>query len=134
MSSNVQKAQQLMAEAEKKVSSRGFFGSLFGYVSPFYSYSIFIEIIKNSLYFVYSTFRSFLLHIYVFSGSSRIEDAVECYQRAANLFKMAKSWDSAGKAFCEAANLHSRSGARHDAATNYVDAANCYKKADINGK
>lgn len=95
MSSNVQKAQQLMAEAEKKVSSRGFFGSLFG-------------------------------------GSSRIEDAVECYQRAANLFKMAKSWDSAGKAFCEAANLHSRSGARHDAATNYVDAANCYKKADIN--
>ncbi|CAG9855465.1 unnamed protein product [Phyllotreta striolata] len=94
MSSNAQKAQQLIAEAEKKVSSRGFFGSLFG-------------------------------------GSSRIEDAVECYQRAANLFKMAKNWDAAGKAFCEAANLHSRSGARHDAATNFVDAANCYKKADI---
>lgn len=94
MSSNIQKAQQLMAEAEKKVSSRGFFGSLFG-------------------------------------GSSRIEDAVECYQRAANLFKMAKSWDAAGKAFCEAANLHARSGARHDAATNFVDAANCYKKAHV---
>ncbi|XP_028138843.1 alpha-soluble NSF attachment protein [Diabrotica virgifera virgifera] len=94
MSSNIQKAQQLMADAEKKVTSRGFFGSLFG-------------------------------------GSSRIEDAVECYTRAANLFKMAKSWDAAGKAFCEAANLHSRTGARHDAATNYIDAANCYKKADV---
>lgn len=69
-----------------------------------------------------------------FRGSSRIEDAVDCYQRAANLFKMAKNWNSAGSAFCEAANLHLRSGARHDAATNFVDAANCYKKQDINGK
>ena len=47
---------------------------------------------------------------------------------------MAKNWAQAGSAFCEAANLNSRSGARHDAATNYVDAANCYKKSDINGK
>lgn len=69
-----------------------------------------------------------------FSGSSRIEDAVDCYQRAANLFKMAKNWNSAGSAFSEAAILHLRSGARHDAATNFVDAANCYKKQDINGK
>ncbi|KAJ8982807.1 hypothetical protein NQ317_010428 [Molorchus minor] len=83
MSTNEQKAQQLIAEAEKKVSSRGFFGSLFG-------------------------------------------------QRAANLFKMAKNWTQAGSAFCEAAALHLRSASRHDAATNYVDAANCYKKSDIN--
>lgn len=47
---------------------------------------------------------------------------------------MAKNWNSAGSAFNEAANLHLRSGARHDAATNFVDAANCYKKQDINGK
>ncbi|XP_060537294.1 alpha-soluble NSF attachment protein [Cylas formicarius] len=95
MSSNEQKAQQLIAEAEKKLGPRGFFGSLFG-------------------------------------GSSRVEDAIECYQRAANLYKMSKSWIQAGSAFCEAANLHLRSGARHDAATNYVDASNCYKKADVN--
>lgn len=63
-----------------------------------------------------------------------MEDAVECYQRAANLYKMSKSWAPAGNAFCEAANLHIRSGARHDAATNFVDAANCYKKSDINGE
>ncbi|CAH0562040.1 unnamed protein product [Brassicogethes aeneus] len=95
MSSNEQKAQALIAEAEKKVSTKGFFGSLFG-------------------------------------GSNRLEDAVDCYQRGANLFKMAKNWDSAGSAFCEAASLHLRSGSRHDAATNFVDAANCYKKSDIN--
>lgn len=67
-------------------------------------------------------------------GNSRVEDAIECYQRAGNLFKMAKNWPQAGSAFCETANLHLRGGARHDAATNYVDAANCYKKSDINGK
>jgi len=65
-------------------------------------------------------------------GNSRLDDAVECYQRAANMFKMAKNWGQAGKAFCEAANLHSKAGSRHDAATNYVDASNCYKKVDPN--
>lgn len=63
-----------------------------------------------------------------------MEEAVECYQRAANMFKMAKKWASAGAAFCEAATLHSKAGSRHDAATNYVDAANCYKKTDPNGQ
>lgn len=43
---------------------------------------------------------------------------------------MAKNWSQAGKAFCEAANLHSKAGSRHDAATNYVDASNCYKKTE----
>ncbi|KAF5276671.1 hypothetical protein FQA39_LY06475 [Lamprigera yunnana] len=96
MAANEQKAQQLIAEAEKKLSaSKGFFSSLFG-------------------------------------GSAKVEDAIECYQRAANLYKMAKSWGPAGSAFCEAASLHSKAGSRHDAATNYVDAANCYKKSDIN--
>lgn len=64
-------------------------------------------------------------------GNSRKEDAIECYIRAANLFKMARNWSQAGKSFCEAANLHSKAGNRHDAATNYVDASNCFKKTDI---
>lgn len=50
------------------------------------------------------------------------------------MFKMAKKWGAAGNAFCEAANLYSKLGSRHDAATNYVDAANCYKKSDPNGR
>lgn len=61
-----------------------------------------------------------------------MDDAIECYQRAANMFKMAKKWSQAGSAFCEAANLHGKAGSRHDAATNYVDASNCYKKTDPN--
>lgn len=63
-------------------------------------------------------------------GSNRIDEAVECYTRAANMFKMAKNWPEAGKSFCESANLHAKAGQRHDAATNYVDASNCYKKTD----
>lgn len=93
--SNEQKAQQLIAEAEKKLSSgKGFFGSLFG-------------------------------------NSGKADDAVECYQRAANLYKMDKNWNGAGQAFVSAANLHAKGGSRHDAASNYVDAANCFKKNDV---
>ncbi|XP_004923294.1 alpha-soluble NSF attachment protein isoform X2 [Bombyx mandarina] len=96
MADNEQKAMQLMAEAEKKLSSsKSFLGSLFG-------------------------------------GSSKIEEAVDCYLRAANLFKMAKKWPQAGQAFCNAAQLHLKAGVRHDAATNFVDASNCYKKCDAN--
>lgn len=64
------------------------------------------------------------------SGSNKIDDAIELYHRAANMFKMAKKWQQAGAAFCSAANLHSQAGSRHDAATNYVDASNCYKKVN----
>ena len=46
---------------------------------------------------------------------------------------MAKKWNSAGKAFYDAADLHAKAGGRHDAANNYVDAANCFKKSDTSG-
>lgn len=62
-----------------------------------------------------------------------MEEAVECYQRAANMFKMAKKWGAAGNAFCEAASLHAKAGSKYDAAVNYVDAAHCFKKSDPNG-
>ena len=66
-------------------------------------------------------------------GSSKVDEAIECYQRAANLYKMAKKWSLAGQAFCEAAALHLKASGRHDAATNYIDAGNCYKKSEPNG-
>lgn len=50
------------------------------------------------------------------------------------MFKMAKKWNNAGKAFVEAANLHMKSGTKHDAACNLLDAANCFKKTDNEGK
>lgn len=62
------------------------------------------------------------------SGSNKVDDAIELYHRAANMFKMAKKWQEAGTAFCSAGNLHAQAGSRHDAATNYVDASNCFKK------
>lgn len=43
---------------------------------------------------------------------------------------MAKNWGQAGKAFSEAANLHSKLQSQHDAATSYVDASNCFKKVE----
>lgn len=66
----------------------------------------------------------------LFGGSSKVEEACELYQRAANAFKMAKKWSAAANAYCEAADLHIKSGSRHDAATAYIDAGNCYKKTD----
>lgn len=47
---------------------------------------------------------------------------------------MDKKWGSAGSAYIEAAQLHAKAGNRHDAATNYVDSAHCFKKSDLNGK
>ena len=41
---------------------------------------------------------------------------------------------AAGHAFCEAAKIQLKLQSRHEAATHYVDAGNCYKKADANGK
>ena len=49
------------------------------------------------------------------------------------MFKMGKHWTEAASAFCEAANLHLKAGSRHDAASNFLDAANCYKKTEHNG-
>lgn len=71
--------------------------------------------------------------LYVFSGSSKVDEAMDLYQQAANKFKMAKKWSAAGHAFTELASLYSKAGSRLDAATNYVEAGNCYKKTDPNG-
>jgi len=66
----------------------------------------------------------------LFGGASKVDEALEMYSRAANLFKMAKKWSAAGNTFITLAQHHSKMGSKHDAATNYIDAANCYKKSD----
>ncbi|XP_076850286.1 N-ethylmaleimide-sensitive factor attachment protein, alpha b isoform X2 [Brachyhypopomus gauderio] len=63
-------------------------------------------------------------------GSSKMEDACDMYGRAANMFKMAKNWSAAGNAFSQAALLHLQMQNKHDAATNFIDAGNAFKKAD----
>lgn len=46
------------------------------------------------------------------------------------MFKMAKKWSEAGKAFTEAAQLHLKQSNKHDASNLYVDAGLCFKKSD----
>ncbi|XP_014748994.1 PREDICTED: alpha-soluble NSF attachment protein-like [Sturnus vulgaris] len=70
----------------------------------------------------------------LFGGSSRLEEACECYTRAANMFKMAKNWSQAGAAFSRAAQLQLQLQSKHDAATNLVDAGNAFRKADPQGE
>ena len=70
------------------------------------------------------------LYDLIFRGQSKQDEALECYGRAGNLFKMAKKWGQAGNTFVTIAQHHAKLGNKHDAATNYVDAANCYKKSD----
>lgn len=86
---------QLMAEADKKQSTRsGFFRSLFG-------------------------------------SSTNKEEVAETYVRAANAFKLAKSWTFAAKAFEKAAVTYSLiADMQYDAATKYVDAGKAYKNVE----
>ncbi|XP_031341384.1 alpha-soluble NSF attachment protein-like isoform X2 [Photinus pyralis] len=74
--------------------------------------------------------KNFLVALFS-RGCGKVDAAVEHYRGAANLFKMCKNWEEAGKAFCKAANLHATTCSRHEAASNYVDAAGCYRKTNV---
>ena len=39
-----------------------------------------------------------------------------------------------GEAFCKAAELQLALGSKHEGATHYIDAGNCYRKGDAQGK
>lgn len=65
-------------------------------------------------------------------GNSKQEEAADLYVRAANSFKMAKKWSLAGEAFCKSAELQLVLDSKHEGATRYVDAGNCYRKGDAN--
>ncbi|KAJ8764000.1 hypothetical protein K2173_004872 [Erythroxylum novogranatense] len=59
---------------------------------------------------------------------SKYEDAADLFDKAANSFKLAKSWDKAGATYIKLANCHLKLDSKHEAAQAYVDAAHCYKK------
>ncbi|XP_067293854.1 N-ethylmaleimide-sensitive factor attachment protein, alpha a [Pseudorasbora parva] len=65
-----------------------------------------------------------------FGSSSKVEEACDLYVRAGNMFKMAKNWSAAGDAFCKAARLHLQVQSKLDAAVNFLDAGNAFKKSD----
>ncbi|KAG6433723.1 hypothetical protein SASPL_105338 [Salvia splendens] len=59
---------------------------------------------------------------------SKYEDAADLYQKAANSYKLSKSWDRAASTYIKLASCNLKSDSKHEAATAYVDSANCYKK------
>ncbi|KAK3003174.1 hypothetical protein RJ639_018072 [Escallonia herrerae] len=59
------------------------------------------------------------------------EDAADLFEKAANSFKLAKSWDQAGAVYVKLANCHVKLDSKHEAANAYADAAHCYKKTNI---
>lgn len=59
---------------------------------------------------------------------SKFEDAADLFDKSANSFKLAKSWDKAGSTYIKLANCHIKLESKHEAAQAYVDAAHCYKK------
>ncbi|OQV23882.1 Alpha-soluble NSF attachment protein [Hypsibius exemplaris] len=63
-------------------------------------------------------------------GSSKIDDAIELYCKAANFFKMAKNWGEAGNCFSKAASLSLGADNKLEAFQKFSDASNCYKKVD----
>ncbi|KAL0725552.1 hypothetical protein Bca4012_040151 [Brassica carinata] len=63
---------------------------------------------------------------------SKYEDAADLLEKAANSYKLAKSWDLAGKAYLKLADCHLKCDSKHDAANAYAEAAKCYKKVDTN--
>jgi len=70
--------------------------------------------------------RSFSL----FGSGTKYEEAAELFVKAANLYKLAKKMDLAGAAFIKAAECQLKTS-KHEAATNYVAAANCFKKTNV---
>jgi len=66
----------------------------------------------------------------IFGREGKLEDACGKYVRAGNLFKMSKKWPNAGGAFLKSADINIDLGNKHEAATNLIDGANCYKKCD----
>ncbi|KAL3630541.1 hypothetical protein CASFOL_023525 [Castilleja foliolosa] len=62
---------------------------------------------------------------------SKHEDAADLFDKAANAYKLAKSWDQAGATYVKLANCHLKLDSKHEAANAYADAAHCYKKSNI---
>ncbi|KHN38559.1 Alpha-soluble NSF attachment protein 2 [Glycine soja] len=63
---------------------------------------------------------------------SKFEDAADLFDKSANSYKLAKSWDKAGSTYIKLANCNLKLESKHEAAQAYVDAARCYKKTNIN--
>jgi alpha-soluble NSF attachment protein len=58
------------------------------------------------------------------SKDSRLEEALDLYEKAGNIFKLAKKWHEAGECFEKCAEIEEKLKA--DPASHFQDAAHCY--------
>jgi len=61
------------------------------------------------------------------SGNTSIEDTAESYTKAANKFKLEKSWERACDAYSKAAECNIKEQSKYEAATNYINAGKCIR-------
>ncbi|KZV22774.1 alpha-soluble NSF attachment protein [Dorcoceras hygrometricum] len=61
---------------------------------------------------------------------SKQEDAADLFDKAANAYKLGKSWDQAGAVYIKLANCYLKLDSKHEAANAFADAAHCYKKTN----
>ncbi|KAF3670500.1 Alpha-soluble NSF attachment protein [Capsicum chinense] len=61
---------------------------------------------------------------------SKYDDAAELFDKAANCFKLSKTWDRAGAVYVKLASCHLKMDSKHEAASAYANAAHCYKKTN----
>lgn len=63
------------------------------------------------------------------SKSSRMEEALDYLEKAANIFKLVKNWEEAGKTYEKCGNIELELQA--DASKYYLDAAHCYSFVNL---
>ncbi|ETN76246.1 Aromatic-di-Alanine repeat protein [Necator americanus] len=125
------KARRKLEEAEKKSrGGGGFLGKLFGGSGADEAADLFIQCGTESFPGSASSTEDNVLET---KDNFDLDDGefspMEC--DAGNLFKMAKLWKDAGDAFVRAAEIHgSKSDSKHDCASQYAEAANCYRKVN----
>ncbi|PUZ38115.1 hypothetical protein GQ55_9G171300 [Panicum hallii var. hallii] len=59
---------------------------------------------------------------------NKYEDAADLLDKTGNFFKLAKNWRRAAAVYKRIADCHLQGDSKHEAASAYVEAANCYKK------
>lgn len=59
---------------------------------------------------------------------NRVEDAIECYHKAGNLFKLARNWQEASISFKLSGDLNLEENNRSEAANDYTQASKCLEK------
>ncbi|XP_076953437.1 alpha-soluble NSF attachment protein-like [Bidens hawaiensis] len=58
------------------------------------------------------------------------EDAADLFEKAANFYKIGKSWDQAGAVYVKLAECYMKLDSKQEAANAYADAGHCYKKTN----